>query len=258
VIEPMIEPMIEQFPRPIILAHRGDKLHAPENTLPAFEQAIQKGADGIELDVKLTADGHVVVIHDSKVERTTDGRGHVASLTLEAIRKLDAGKWFDEKFSGAKIPLLEEAFEVVGKDKLINIELKNYSSPFDNLAAKVCELVKRHNNQGQVILSSFYSSNLKAAAKALPEVSRALLAMPGPAGLWARSFGFMFGDYHALHPHTSNTTREQVQRAHRIKRRIHVWTVNAPEEITRMRDWGVDGIITDDPETAVRVLGRDG
>lgn len=242
----------------MILAHRGDKLHAPENTLPAFEQAIQKGADGIELDVKLTADGHVVVIHDSKVERTTDGSGHVASLTLEALRKLDAGKWFNEKFSGAKVPLLEEVFETVGRDKIINIELKNYSSPFNDLVQKVCELIRRHNNREQIILSSFYASNLKVAAQAFPEVSRALLAMPGPAGLWARSFGFMFGDYHALHPHTSNTTREQVQRAHRIKRRIHVWTVNAPEEITRMRDWGVDGIITDDPETAVRVLGRGG
>jgi glycerophosphoryl diester phosphodiesterase len=250
--------MIEQFPRPIILAHRGDKLHAPENTLPAFEQAIQKGADGVELDVKLTADGHVVVIHDSSVERTTDGRGRVASLTLEAIRKLDAGSWFDKKFSGTKIPLLEEAFEAIGGDKLINVELKNYSSPFNDLVSKVCDLIKRHNNQEQIILSSFYSSNLKAASQILPGVSRALLAMPGPAGLWARSFGFMFGEYQALHPHISNVTREQVQRAHRLKRRIHAWTANKPGEILRLRDWDVDGIITDDPWTAVLTLGREG
>jgi glycerophosphoryl diester phosphodiesterase len=256
--EDFSEPMIEQFPRPIILAHRGDKLHAPENTLPAFEQAIQKGADGVELDVKLTADGHVIVFHDSTVDRVTDGEGRISALTLDAIRKLDAGKWFDKKFSGTKIPLLEEVFETLGRDKLINIELKNYSSPFNDLVSKVCELIKRHNNQGQILLSSFYSSNLKVAAQILPEVDRALLAMPGPAGLWSRSFGFMFGDYRALHPHTSNTTREQIQRAHRLKRRIHVWTVNAPEDITRLRDWGADGIITDDPGTAVRVLGRRG
>ncbi|CAG0981876.1 glycerophosphoryl diester phosphodiesterase [Anaerolineales bacterium] len=250
--------MIEQFPIPILLAHRGDKNHAPENTLPAFEQAIQKGADGVELDVKLTGDGHVVVIHDSTVDRTTDGRGRVASLTLEAIRELDAGKWFDEKFSGAKIPLLEEVFEAVGRDKLINIELKNYSTPFNDLVLRVCELIKRHNNQGQIILSSFYSSNLKIALQILPEVSRALLAMPGPAGLWARSFGFMFGDYQALHPHISNATREQVQRAHRLKRRVHVWTANTPGEVVRLRDWGFDGIMTDDPLMAVRALGRNG
>jgi len=250
--------MIEQFPTPILLAHRGDKAHAPENTLPAFEQAIQKGADGVELDVKLTADGHVVVIHDSNVERTTDGKGRVSSLPLETIRKLDAGAWFSKKFSGAKVPLLEEVFEALGRDKIINIELKNYSSPFDGLVLKVCELIKRHGNHSQVILSSFYSSNLKIAAQALPEASRALLAMPGASGLWARSFGFMFGDFQALHPHISNATREQVQRAHRLNRRVHVWTANTPEEVIRLRDWGFDGIMTDDPQMAARALGRGG
>jgi len=250
--------MIEHFPRPILLAHRGDLAHAPENTLPAFQQAIQKGADGVELDAKLTADGHVIVIHDSTVDRTTDGMGRVASMTLEEIRKLDAGKWFDPKFTGTKVPLLEEVFETVGRDKLINIELKNYSTPFNGLVLKVCELIKRHNNQSQIIFSSFYAFNLKIAAQALPEVSRALLAMPGPAGLWARSFGFMFGDFQALHPHISNATREQVQRAHRLKRRVHVWTANTPEEVIRLRDWGFDGIMTDDPLMAVRTLGRGG
>ena len=250
--------MFENFPLPILLAHRGDKVDAPENTLPAFEQAIQKGADGVELDAKLTADGHVVVIHDSTVNRTTDGKGRIASLLLEDIRKLDAGAWFDEKFRGTKVPMLEEVFETLGRDKIINIELKNYSTPFNSLVSKVCELIKRHNNHNQIILSSFYASNLRVAAQALPEVSRALLAMPGSAGLWARSFGFMFGDFQALHPHISNATREQVQRAHRVHRRVHVWTANTPEEVIRLRDWGFDGIMTDDPLMAVRALGRGG
>jgi glycerophosphoryl diester phosphodiesterase len=83
-----------------------------------------------------------------------------------------------------------------------------------------------------------------------------LLAMSGLLGLWARSFGFMFGDYQALHPHITSTSREQVQRVHRLNRRVHVWTVNTPEEINRLKEWGVDGIITDDPQTAVNVLGR--
>ena len=250
--------MIEHFPRPIIFAHRGDLAHAPENTLPSFQQAIQKGADGVELDVKLTADGHVIVIHDSTVDRTTDGKGRVASLTLEAIRKLDAGKWFNEKFVGTKVPLLEEVFETIGKDKMINIELKDYAASRDGLMIKVSELIKRHNNHSQILFSSFFPSNLKTAARLLPEVPRGLLAMPGLLGLWARSFGFMFGDYQALHPHISNTSREQMQRAHRLKRRVHVWTVNLPEEINRLKEWGVDGIITDDPQTAVRALERGG
>ena len=250
--------MIEHFPRPIIFAHRGDFAHAPENTLPSFQQALQKGADGVELDAKLTSDGHVIVIHDSTVDRTTDGKGRVTSLTLEAIRKLDAGRWFNEKFAGTKVPLLEEVFEMVGTDKMINIELTNYSSPRDGLVVKVCELIKRHNNHSQILFSSFFSSNLKIAAQTLPEIPRGLLAMPGWVGLWARSFGFMFGDYQALHPHISNASREQMQRAHRLKRRVHVWTANTPEEINRLKEWGVDGIITDEPQTAVRALRRSG
>lgn len=248
--------MFENFPHPIILAHRGDKTHAPENTLPSFSQAIQKGADAVELDAKLTSDGHVIVIHDSTLERTTNGNGKVASFSLEEIRKLDAGQWFNEKFAGTKIPLLEEVFETVGRHKLINIELTNYSTPRDGLTKKVCELIKRHNNQSQVIFSSFFASNLKIAAQVYPEVPRGLLAMPGLIGLWARSFGFMFGDYQALHPHISSASRQQVQRAHRLKRRVHVWTANTPEEVKQLKEWGADGIFTDDPETALRALGR--
>lgn len=250
--------MLEHFPRPIILAHRGDQTHAPENTLPAFSQAVQKGADGVELDAKLTADGHVIVIHDATVNRTTDGSGRVSTFALGEIRKLDAGAWFDSKFTGTRVPLLEEVFEALGGEKLINIELTNYSTPRDGLAEKVCELIRKHNNQKQIIFSSFFASNLKIAARIMPEVPRGLLAMPGWLGLWARSFGFMFGDYQALHPHISNASREQVQRAHRLKRRVHVWTANSAEEIARLKDWGVDGIFTDDPAMALRALGRGG
>jgi len=248
--------MLETFPHPILLAHRGDLTHAPENTLPAFSQAIQKGADGVELDAKLTADGHVIVIHDETVDRTTNGKGKVASFSLDAIRKLDAGSWFDAKFAGTQVPLLEEAFEMVGKDKLINIELTNYFTPRDGLVLKVCELIKRHNNARQIIFSSFLASNLKIARQTLPEIPRGLLALPGLMGLWARSFGFMFGDYQALHPHIKDANREQIQRAHRVKRRVHVWTANEPEDIQRLRDWGVDGLFTDDPGRAVQALGR--
>lgn len=250
--------MLDLFQRPILLAHRGDLANAPENTLPSFSQAIRKGADGVELDAKLTADGHVIVIHDPTVDRTTDGKGKVASFTLEAIRRLDAGAWFDSQFTGTRIPLLEEVFETVGRDKLINIELTNYSTPKDGLTSKVCELIQRHNNAEQIIFSSFFPSNLKIAGRLLPQVPRGLLAMPGLVGLWARSFGFMFGEYQALHPHISSVTREQVSRAHRVNRRVHVWTANTAEEVARLKEWGVDGIFTDDPAAAVKALGRGG
>jgi glycerophosphoryl diester phosphodiesterase len=248
--------MLEQFPTPIILAHRGDLAHAPENTLPSFQQAIQKGADGVELDAKLTADGHVIVFHDTTVNRTTDGKGKVASFSLEAIRKLDAGNWFNERFKGVKVPLLDEVFETVGRDKLINIELTNYSTPRDGLVDKVCDLIKRHGNQKQIIFSSFFSSNLKRGAQILPEIPCGLLAMPGIAGIWARSFGFTLGEYQALHPHISSVSREQINRVHRLKRRVHVWTANLPQEINKLKEWGADGIFTDDPALTLKALGR--
>ncbi len=246
--------MFSSFPSPIILAHRGDSACAPENTLPAFEQAFQKGADGAELDVKLTADGRVIVIHDPLVNRTTNGSGRVSAFTLEEIRKLDAGAWFDPKFSGVKIPLLEEVFEAAGKDRLLNIELTNYATPRDGLAFRVCDLVKKHKMEERIIFSSFLPANLKIAARLLPQVPRGLLAMPGIAGAWARSFGFMFGDYQALHPHISDVSREQIQRIHRVGRRAHVWTVNAAEEALRLKHWGADGIFTDAPQTVVWAL----
>ncbi len=248
--------MLETFPRPILLAHRGDSAHAPENTLPAFEQALQKGADGIELDAKLSADGQIVVIHDATANRTTDGAGKVSELSFAELRAFDAGAWFDAKFSGVKIPLLEEVFETVGQDKIINIELTNYHSPWDGLTAKVCESIKRCGNAEQILLSSFFPFNLNIARRLLPQIPRGLLALPGARGLWARSFGFMFGDYQALHPNISDLRRESVQRAHRLKRRVHVWTANASADVQRLRDWGADGIITDDPQAAAQALGR--
>ena len=250
--------MFENFPHPIILAHRGDLAHAPENTLASFSQALQKGADGVELDAKLTSDGHVIVIHDTTVDRTTNGKGRIPAHSLKSIRQLDAGAWFDEKFRGEKVPLLEEVFELIGRDKLINIELTNYATPRDGLVVKICELIKRHNNQKQIIFSSFFPANLKIAAQSLPEVPRGLLAMPGLMGIWARSFGFMFGEYQALHPHISSVNKQQVLRVHRIHRRVHVWTANTPAQIEQLKEWGVDGIFTDDPQTAVRALGRAG
>jgi len=250
--------MLNALPRPAIFAHRGASAHAPENTLAAFELALQQGADGIELDAKLTADGHVIVFHDARLERTTDGAGRLAGKTLAELRARDAGCFFSEKFRGEKIPLLEEVFEAVGRRVLLNIELTNYTTPHDDLVARVCELVRKHALQENVLFSSFLPFNLSRAARLLPQVPRGLLALRGWAGAWARSFGFAFGDYVALHPHVADVNAQQVQRVHRLKRRIHVWTVNRVEDIQRLQAWGADGIFTDDPLLARRALGRAG
>lgn len=245
--------MLESLPQPVLFAHRGASAHAPENTIAAFELALDQQADAIELDVKLSSDGVVIVHHDQTVERTTDGTGRIRDLTLADLKTLDAGSFFSEKFKGEKIPTLEEVFEAVGKRTLINIELTNYKTPNDSLVEMVCMLVKRHQMQKRVIFSSFLASNLSKAGSYLPGVPRGLLALNGFLGSWARSFGFVFGKYQALHPYLKDTTQQQVSRVHRLNRRIHVWTVNEPEDMRQLFNWGVDGIFTDDPQLAVQV-----
>ena len=246
--------MFEHLPRPIIIAHRGASLHAPENTMEAYRLAMQQGADGIELDTKLTADGEVIAIHDQTVDRTTNGHGRVATFSLADLRALDAGSFFSEQFRGAKIPTLNEVLEVFGKQGFINIELTNYSTPRDQLVEKICALVQKHNLQKKILFSSFFASNLKRAAHLLPEVPRGLLALRGWKGMWARSFGFMFGEFQASHPYITDVNPPQVARVHKLKRRIHVWTANSEQDLLRLKNWSVDGIFTDDPLTAVRVI----
>jgi glycerophosphoryl diester phosphodiesterase len=215
--------------------------------------ALTENADGIELDVKLSADGHVVVIHDSTIDRTTGAHGRVRDLSLADLRALGAGSFFSEKFQSERIPTLEEVFESVGKRTFINVELTNYNSPRDHLVESVCMLVKKFGLQEHVMFSSFFALNLSKARRILPEVPRGLLALDGLPGAWARSFGFAFGRYQALHPNIKDTTHQQVQRVHRLKRRVHVWTVNAADDMRRLFNWGVDGIFTDDPQLAVQV-----
>ncbi len=248
--------MLSDLPPPIIFAHRGAAAYAPENTLASFELAASLGADAVELDAKLSADGKIIVFHDRTLERTTNGKGRLSQKTLSELRALDAGSSFSDKFRGEKIPLLEEVFEAVGKKMYINIELTNYMTPRDPLVERVCDLVKAHALEKRILFSSFLGSNLRKAAGLLPDVPRGLLAASGWTGAWARSFGFTFGEYAALHPFVTDVDAQQVRRVHRLKRRIHVWTVNTAEQIARLKEWNVDGIITKDPRLAVQTLGR--
>jgi glycerophosphoryl diester phosphodiesterase len=247
---------MRDWPHPLVFAHRGASAHAPENTLAAFELALAHGANGVELDAKLSADGEVIVIHDATIDRTTGEKGHVSKLTLAALRELDAGSFFSAEFRGEKIPTLAEVFETIGRRTLINVELTNYATPQDGLANKVCDLVKRFGLEERILFSSFLSSNLRRTRSMLPDVPRGLLALGGWMGWWARSFGFNFGDYQAQHPNLEDVTPQQVARVHRLKRSVLVWTVNAADDMRRLLSWGVDGIFTDEPKLATEVFAE--
>lgn len=249
--------ILASLPRPMIFAHRGASNYAPENTLAAFILAVKLGADAIELDAKLSRDGQVVVIHDQTVDRTTPASGRVAEMTLEELRKLDAGSHFDLAFKDEPVPSLEQVFEAVGRKIFINIELTNYASKTDDLPLKVAQLVKRHNLSQWVMFSSFNPLALRRAHKVLPEVPIALLCLRGQKGAWARSWLGALVGYQALHPHYSDVDESMVSKLHRRGCRIHPYTVNELNEMERLVQLDVDGLITDDPIRALRVAKRE-
>jgi len=245
--------MLENWPKPLVVGHRGASAHAPENTLAAFELAIDHRADAIEFDVKLSSDNQVVVIHDSSVDRTTNGAGKVANLSLSSLQKLDAGSKFSNEFAGERIPTLINVFERFGKQILMNVELTNYSTPFDGLVSEVVELVKFFKLENHVIFSSFLSKNLNNSQKLLPEVPCGLLAYSGWMGYFQRRNGWK-KKFQALHPKISDVDQNLVSDVHTARKRIHVWTVNGEENLRKMLDLKVDGVITDDPGKLRRIL----
>ena len=246
--------MLQNLSKPAIIAHRGASAYAPENTLSAFDLALRQGADAIELDAKLTADGHVVVIHDQTVDRTTPASGKVRDINLTEIRKLDAGSHFDIAFRGEKIPTLEEVLHSFGQLIYINIELTNYSSLSDDLPEKVASLVKQNKLTRRVFFSSFNFVNLLRIRRLVPEAPIGLLAHPGWKGFLIRSRLSQKINFQSLHIHAHDSTPQLIEKIHRKNRKIFVYTVNGENEMRTFFHLGVDGIFTDDPPLAQRTI----
>jgi glycerophosphoryl diester phosphodiesterase len=248
--------MYTNLPRPTIFAHRGSSAHAPENTLAAFELAIQQGADAIELDAKLTADDRVVVIHDPTVNRTTGADGAVREMSLAELKKLDAGSHFDFSFRGEQIPTLDEVFEAAGHRIFINVEITNYANPLDALPEHIVRVVKHHKVENRIMFSSFNPVALIRVKRLLPKTPIGLLALPGKSGAWSRSWAGRLLGYQALHPEASDLTEDLVNKVHQWNCRVHVYTVNSAELMRQLFVLGVDGIFSDDPVLAKQILAE--
>ncbi len=240
---------------PLILGHRGASAYAPENTLAAFRRALELGADGFELDVTLSADGVPVVIHDDTLDRTTDGSGPVANLTLAQLKQLQAGfrARFGTEFAGEQIPTLEEVFAELGQRALINVELKQDPSPGRRLAEQVVALIHAHPVGRRVLLSSFYYDNLQRVRQADPALPVGLLYDPTGPGRILQAWLRPGVRAEAHHPYYRLVGALTLRWYRRRGYRVNVWTVNAEADLRRLMRLGVDGLITDRPDVAVRL-----
>jgi glycerophosphoryl diester phosphodiesterase len=246
--------------RPLNLAHRGALREAPENTLAAFRRALELGADGFELDAKLTRDDQVVVMHDATVDRTTDGAGRVSNFTLEQLRALDAGAWFDFEFRGEPVPTLDEVFAEFGPKALINVELTNYTSSRDGLEARVVALIHHHNLGRHVILSSFNPFAVRRVKRLDPSLPTAILTAPDMAIWFRRVWLAPLARHEARHPEQREVTEAYVRECRRKGLRIHAWARaeedETPEGVRRLARLGVDGLICNRPEVVRDALRR--
>jgi len=235
-----------------VIAHRGFSGRAPENTLLAIREAIAIGAEMVEIDVTMTADGHVILLHDETLDRTTSGTGPPTDHTLEEIRELDAGAWFSTVFAGEKIPTLSEALRTVKGRILINIEIK--SEAVDHgVVPKIASLIAEHEMHDQVIVSSFSPEALLRMKMADPEVITATLFNkdlhtgrdPLEIVLEVGSRGFNIS--------ARRLTAAMIERCHKHGIPIAVYTVNEPDEMRRLIELGVDAVFTDHPGLMLEV-----
>lgn len=238
---------------PIIIAHRGASKDAPENTMSAFRLAFEQGADGIELDVQRTADRKLVVIHDETLERTTDGKGLVASKTYKELTALNAAASFGDGERVEKIPLLEEVLAWIATTPLyLNIELKNGILPYEGMEEEVIEMVRAYRLSDRVTLSSFNHYSIALMSALAPEMELGILYIAGLYRPWdyAKSIGAL-----ALHPYYYNAVPEIVKGAKEAGVKIRPWTVDGDEDLLKMIRLDVDGVITNEPAKMKELLG---
>ncbi len=240
------------FQTPRLIGHRGARMTAPENTLSGIRQAHVEGATWVEFDVKLTADGVPVLIHDETVDRTTDGSGAVADMSLARIKQLDAGTPFDAAFAGERVPTLVDALALMASLGMgFNLEVKPCPGRERETALVALDTVRKHWTGPTPIFSSFKAASLAAVRDAGPEMPRGYLAEAlGPDWLAeARTLGCRFA-----HPGHRHLTREQVAAAKAAGFPVLAWTVNDAARGRELLSWGVDSLITDCPAALARGL----
>ncbi len=261
----------EELNYPLVIAHQGGDGIWPGDTLFAFEKAVEIGADVLEMDAHITKDREIVLMHDERVDRTTDGTGLIEDLTLADLAKLDAayqwskdgGKTFPYRGQGIQVPTLRELFEKFPEKRFL-IEIKLTENPINS---PLCDLIHDYNMQGKVVVASFHDDAMALFRETCPDIATS--ASKGevlPFVLLGKIFfsGWLSPEYQSLQvPYETSEsygipvlTKRFIREAHQKNIHVEPWTVDDPELMKKYIEWGVDGIITDRPDLMIEVLGR--
>jgi len=239
--------------RPLLLAHRGFSGKYPENSPLAFRMAVElTDADGFESDVHIAKDGTLVVFHDARVDRTSNGKGYIKDHTYEELMQLDIGAWKNPEFAGQHIWTLEQLLDFCGETKmLLNLELKNYEIFYTGLEQKVIDAISSRNMQDQVFVSSFNHLSMQEFKRLCPEIKTGLL-YDKPMLSMDRYLEASNADN--IHPRylLLQNQRELLPLFRRRGMRVHTWTVNDKADMQEMIRLGVDGIISNHPDVLCR------
>ena len=244
--------------RPIVVAHRGASAIAPENTLAAFQLALNAGADAIELDIHLSSDNHVVVIHDSRLSRTSSGKGAVKNTSLKELKRLSAGSWFHKKFTSEKIPTLSEVFELVRGRIGINVEIKTERGRTQSgkIVERLIDVIHKFHATQCVLISSFHHPYVEMAKQLDSTIATGTLYHPVhhlrkrfSTLATATNADFFICDKHLLRA-------KAVKHLHDRQISIGVYVINSERSLNKFVKMGVDCVYTDDPEKILRALNR--
>ncbi len=237
-----------------VYAHRGYSGKYPENTMLAFQKALEAGTDGVEMDVQLSRDGEVVIIHDETLDRTTDGTGFVKDYTLAELKKLNATKTFAGQYDKQEIPTFEEFCAwLKGAGIIANVELKNSVIYYPEMEKKCVDLIRKYDVEKQIIFSSFNHASLFKLKELAPDIPVGALMENTEltyAGFYCRQFGFQY-----YHPDGDLLTAETVKGCKEHGIGLNVWTVNDLRIFERLVEWDVEGVITNFPRVPHDWLG---
>ena len=261
----------EGVKRPLVIAHQGGGDLWPGDTMYAFEHAVALGADVLEMDAHITQDGQIVLMHDERVDLTTDGTGLIEDLTLDQLLKLDAaydfspdnGQTFPLRGQGILVPTLDELFKKFPQMRYI-VEIKLTRNPIDK---PLCELIRSRGMQDRVLVASFHDEAMAAFRESCPEVATSasrqevasfvLLGKAFLSGLLSPRFNALQVPYEPSESYNIPVMTERfVREAHVKNLSVEPWTVNEPDLMRLYIGWGVDGIITDRPDLMLKILNR--